>query len=86
MPLKADHNTSIKDYMKGTEKQLGKLKIMDTKNSKQTTKSTTMPKEAGANSGSKVKLVKSPKEDHAPYNEQHVNSNPKKGCINQKSS
>ena len=51
---------------------------MDAKSSKQTTKSTTMPKEASANSGSKVKLVKSPKEDHTPHKEQDTNSNQKR--------
>ena len=85
MPLKADHNASIKDYMKGTEKQLGKSKITDAKSSKQTTKSITMPKEAGANSGSKLKLVVTKGRPH-PSQRTRYKLKPKKGCINQKSS
>ena len=79
MPQKADNNVSIKDYMKGPEKQLGKLKIMDAKGTKQTTKSITMSKEAGANSGSNVKSTKPINEDHIPHKEQYPNPNPKKG-------
>ena len=31
MPLKTDHNVSIKDYLKGQEKQHGKTKTTDNK-------------------------------------------------------
>lgn len=78
MPSKLEHNTSIKDYMKSTDKQPGKSKITDAKSNKQITKSSTMSKEAGANSGSKVKSVKSPTEDHTPHKEQDTNLNQKR--------
>ena len=78
MPLKPDHNSSIKDYMQGTDKQLLKSKKLETKTSKQTTKPATMPKEAGASAGVKGKVAKSPKDDHVPYNEKQANPNQKR--------
>ena len=78
MPLKTDHNVSIKDYMKGPEKQQGKSKTKDVKGSKQTAKPLTMSKEAGANSGSNVKTSKPINEDHTPHKEEHTNLNQKR--------
>ena len=82
MPLKADHNVSIKDYMKGPEKQLGKSKITDAKGSKQITKPLTMSKEAVANPGSNVKTSKPINEDHTPHKEEHTNLNQKRDASN----
>ena len=78
MPLKTDHNVSIKDYMKGQEKQLGKMKTTDNKCSKQTTKPLTMSKEAG----STAKTSKSSNEDHTPHKEENINLNLKRDASN----
>ena len=78
MPLKPNHNTNIKDFMQGTDKQLGKSKITETKANKQTTKTAIMSKEADASAGAKGKMAKSPREDHAPNNEQQATPNQKR--------
>ena len=59
---KTEHNVSIKDYMKGQEKQQGKTKATDNKYSKQITKPPVMSKEAGSTG----KTSKLSDEDHTP--------------------
>ena len=78
MPLKPDHNLSIKDYMQGTDKQPGQSKITETKISKQTTKPANMSKEAGTIAGVKGKVAKLPKDDLASLNENQANPNQKR--------
>ena len=54
MPIKSDQNTSIKDYMLGSDNQLNKMKTKTTEHTKSnnkpsiTMKTTTMNKEGGA--------------------------------------
>ena len=78
MPPKPDQNSSIKDYMQGTDKQLGKSKLTETKTSKQTTKPAIMTKEAGASAGVKGKVTKMPKDEPVSQNEKQANPNEKR--------
>ena len=71
MPQKTDHNVSIKDYMKGQEKQQGKMKTTDNKCSKQITKPLAMSKEGGS-TGKTTKLCD---EDHTPHKDENANLN-----------
>ena len=77
MPTKPDQNLSIKDYMQGTDKQIGKSKITETKAGKQTTKPVIMTKEAGASAGVKGKVTKSPKDEPVSQEEKQANPNQK---------
>ena len=68
---KTEHNVSIKDYIKGHEKQPGKTKTTDNKYNKQITKPPNMSKEAGSTG----KTSKSADEDHTPHKDENTNLN-----------